>query len=418
MEALRVAARLAAPTPALSWREDDPVADWTIKLGTLKEYRVHSAVVGSGERRSDKIRGSIVEKNGTARTTDIATLLPEAARAAIISDPHVQATFELMLDWQYGLVDALALPTFAGKVMLTGVAAQPTSAVASVAIDRDGTPAGAGTAAEPGGENGESVLGFFQTALFGAAPNATPSKSGSTGNLPAAAATPSVAAPATPAAASRAAKVVAPQVPLLWSLADCLQVRGLKTALLSLFEDSPLAPNYVMNTPAYERLKMLVRALELHCTEVVAALREQLRLASLTEGLAALAVAASACDLHRYEQLSRCGLLPPDDQALLAVLDQSTLRVGSEGLVYDLIAHHITATKANDAAQQALWSKCRFSFLDAERCVKLAENPNVPPRWIALALATRGATAPVQAAAAAVGTPAQAVRLQPREFYV
>lgn len=197
-----------------------------------------------------------------------------------------------------------------------------------------------------------------------------------------------------------------------------MQVRGLKTALLSLFEDSPLAPNYVMNTPAYERLKMLVRALELHCTEVVAALREQLLLASLTEGLAALAVAASACDLNRYEQLSRCGLLPPDDQALLAVLDQSTLRVGSEGLVYDLIAHHITVTKANDAAQQALWSTCRFSFLDAERCVKLAENPNVPPRWIALALATRGATAPVQAAAAAVGTPAQAVRLQPREFYV
>jgi len=262
------------------------------------------------------------------------------------------------------------------------------------------------------------MLNFFSTAIFGpSTPNSKAAESGTTPKSAskAAATLAAPAAPVTASVASKATKVRPEQVPLLWSLADCLQVRGLKTALLPLFEDAPLEARFTMLPPAYERLKMLVRALELHCSEIVAALREQLRLASMTEGITSLAVAASACDLARYEQLTRCGLLPSDDKGLLAVLDQTHLRVASEAQIYDLICHHIATTKASAAAQEALWATCRFTYLPTEQMVKIAELPHVPPRWLALACAQRAAGPGGSGAAA--GNEKEAARLQPRSYY-
>jgi len=54
----------------------------------------------------------------------------------------------------------------------------------------------------------------------------------------------------------------------------------------------------------------------------------------MKEGIPALAVAACACDLSRYELLSRCGLMPADEAGLATILDQSSLRVRSEDQVH------------------------------------------------------------------------------------
>ena len=55
MDLLRASAAAAAPAKVLSWRDADEVADWILTLGT-NEYRVHTAVLASGARRSDKVR--------------------------------------------------------------------------------------------------------------------------------------------------------------------------------------------------------------------------------------------------------------------------------------------------------------------------------------------------------------------------
>ena len=183
------------------------------------------------------------------------------------------------------------------------------------------------------------------------------------------------------------------QVPLLWQLAGALGVRGLKASLAPLFESATLPAGFVMERPAFERLKLLVRAMELHNDEITGALCEQLRLdttssVTVRAGMVELAVAASACDPSRYEALVGCGLIPSTEQKRLAeILDKTTLRVGSEAQVHDFLVKHIEASKAAPAVQESLWSTCRFSYLDAERLVKLAEVKHVPPRWLALACA-------------------------------
>ena len=216
--------------------------------------------------------------------------------------------------------------------------------------------------------------------------------------------------------------VKAQQVPLLWQLADSLSVNGLKALLLPLFESSPLPSNFAMTTVGFERLKMCVRALELSAADVVAVLSEQLRLpadpAVLNDGITELAVAASACDVSRYDSLGACGLLPTDNTSLAEILDRSNLRVSSEAQVYDLIRHHFAATDASPAVQEALWATCRFTYLPADRLVTLSELPNVPPRWLALACAQRaaalgGAKPPPPGSL----SPSEQARLKPRSFY-
>ena len=69
------------------------------------------------------------------------------------------------------------------------------------------------------------------------------------------------------------------------------------------------------------------------------------------------------------------------------------------------------------ASQEALWATCRFSFLPADRLVALSERPNVPARWLALACAQRAAAASGGTTPAPNASPADAIRLTPRDFY-
>jgi len=178
-----------------------------------------------------------------------------------------------------------------------------------------------------------------------------------------------------------------------------------------------------MGAGAFERLKLLVRALELHAEEVVAALCEQLKLstesnATLRAGMAELAVASAAIDTSRYEALVACGLLPAGDAArLAAILDRSSLRVASEAEVHDLLLAHFKAAKTPAAAQEALWATCRFSFLPPDRLVALSERPHVPARWLALACAQRASAASGGAPLASAREGPEAARLKPRDFY-
>ena len=142
--------------------------------------------------------------------------------------------------------------------------------------------------------------------------------------------------------------------------------------------------------------------------------------AALRAGMAELAVASAAVDSGRYEALVACGLLPAGDASkMAAILDKSTLRVRSEAQVHDLLLTFFKHAKPPPDAQAALWATCRFAFLPADRLVALAERPNVPARWLALACAQRtaaasgGAPPPLPAAT----PPAEAARLKPRDFY-
>ena len=227
MDALLKAAAKTSPAPELSWREDDPVSDWTLELGEgARSYKVHSAVVASGSKRSDAVRNSLIG-NSSSRKTDVLSLMPEVSRPVIVGDPHFVQTFECMLDWQYGIVEALSLPFFDGTRRLVSTPSQTAGSV-NAAADCDE-------------EEDPGMFAYFSTAIFGA----TPSKS-----------TPSAMASGRLAATSRTAHVRAEQVPLLWALANDLSVRGLKSALAPIFEAARLPRNYVMHGPAYERLKM------------------------------------------------------------------------------------------------------------------------------------------------------------------
>jgi hypothetical protein len=423
MLSLRSSAAAAPQADLLSWakagdEKADVLSDWSFQFGTLALYKLHSAVVCSGPRRSEKARAQAIraltpsETNQGSRVTDVAALLPDAARAALLKDPHTQATIELLL---------AATPN--------GSSAK-TAAPAAGAIDITEGGASGGVAPDLT-RSATSAMDFFSTAIFG-----TPSKGGGGGG----------AAPSTPAGSlsrgaskelgkpgggsGRTAPVKPEQIPLLWQLADALGVCGLKAALLPLFEQSALPSTFVMEAPAFERLKLLVRALELHTEEIVAALCEQLRLPPpptaavkdplpLREGMAALAVAASAVDPSRYEPLVACGLLPASDPTRLAsLLDKSSLRVASEAQVHDLLLKHFSAQNTPPATQAALWATCRFSYLPSDQLVELSEIPNVPPKWLALACAQRAASTAGTDGPSTSGTkPEESQRLKPRAYY-
>ena len=85
--------------------------------------------------------------------------------------------------------------------------------------------------------------------------------------------------------------------------------------------------------------------------------------------------------------------------------------------MHDLLIAHFKGSKAPPAAQEALWSTCRFSFLPADRLVALAERPNVPARWLALACAQRAAAASGGASVALPAEAAEAARLKKRAYY-
>ena len=424
MEKLRASAAALPAGEPLSWaragaENTDELADWTVKLGNAALYKVHSAVVASGARCSDKMRAQAIAaaKGAGARTTDILPLITsESARAAIQKDPHAVPTVEALLTWMYGLAADFSLPSLGGKPV--AVAGTPTTA------------GGADANGDGNGDAGSTVLEMFQTAIFGtpskgAQPHAgAPSAGGSKPATPTATPAAPVAKKAAAANGGRMIALKPEQLPLLWQLADALSVRGLKARLAPVFELHALPAAFVMAAPAFERLKLLVRALELHADEVVGALCEQLKLstattAALRDGMAELAVAAAAVDLGRYDALVACGLLPAGDaKRLAAVLDRSSLRVANEAQVHDLLLTHFKASGANATVQEALWATCRFSFLPADRLVALAERPNVPARWLALACAQRAAAsggAPV--APPTTGGPEVAARLQARECY-
>lgn len=437
MQALRASAAQLPQADLLTWckagdEKADVLSDWSFQFGTLALYKLHSAVVCSGPRRSEKARAQAIrsltpsESNQGSRVTDVAALLPEAARSALLKDPHTQATFELLLNWMYMLTSRFTLPSFSEGQPAAPSAAPSAAAPKAVNISDD----------SDGGKpelskSASSAMDFFSTAIFG-----TPSKAGAGGGS---------SAPPTPLASSRGsskdltkagggggrtAAVKPEQIPLLWQLADALGVCGLKAALAPLFEQSALPSTFVMEAPAFERLKLLVRALELHTEEIVGALCEQLRLPPpptaavkdplpLREGMAELAVAASAVDPARYEPLVACGLLPAADTArLAALLDKSSLRVASEAQVHDLLLKHFEVQKTPAAAQTALWATCRFSYLPSEQLVELSEIPHVPPKWLALACAQRAAaTAGTEGPKTSGMKPEEASRLKPRAYY-
>ena len=103
-----------------------------------------------------------------------------------------------------------------------------------------------------------------------------------------------------------------------------------------------------MEHAAFERLKLLVRALELHAEEIVGALCEPAvavptaTTAVLRDGMSELAVAAAAVDTSRYDALVACGRCRrPTRRRLAAILDRSSLRVPSEAHVHDLLLTHL-----------------------------------------------------------------------------
>ena len=416
MQALRASAAAAPAGEPLTWaragaENADELSDWTIKLGAAALWKVHTAVVASGPRCSEKIRAQAIAaaKGDGARTTDVLQLISsEPARAAIQKDAHSTQTFEVLLTWMYGSRGDFSLPSLGGN--------QTAAPVAAAAAATPG-----GTAAE--GADAASVLDMFSVAIFG-----TPTKGGGPPTSPSRAATdPRTTAPPARKGANgvnagvRALALKPEQLPLLWQLAGALGVRGLKARLAPVLELHALPPNFVMETAAFERLKLLVRALELHAQEIVGALCEQLKLstessAALREGMCELAVAAGAVDVGRYEALVACGLLPASDtKRLSAILDRSSLRVANEVQVHDFLLAHLKAAPQSAAVQEGLWATCRFSFLGAAQLVALAERPNVPARWLALACAQRSADGSKVGLSAASG--ADAARLKPRDFY-
>ena len=449
MQALRASAAKHPQTDLLCWSKAgdesaDVLSDWSFQMGTVALYKLHSAVVCSGPRRSEKARQQAIraltpsEANKGSRVTDIAALLPEAARGAILKDAHTQATFELTLNWMYMLTSRFALPSFGGAAAVVPATPMVPGATAA-SISRDGS---ATDISDPNSlsRSASTAMDFFSTAIFG-----TPSKGGGPDGIGASAAASGSARNLTAqlskvangasqgsgGGGSRVAQVKPEQIPLLWQLADALQICGLKAALAPLFENSMLPSTFVMEAPAFERLKLLVRALELHTEEIVGALCEQLRLpppptaaakdpAPLRAAMAELAVAAAAVDTARYAPLVQCGLLPAHDaKRLLDLLDQSSLRVGHESQVHDLLVEHFKAAETSPEDQEALWAACRFAFLSPEVLVGLAQAPNVPPKWLALACAQRAAGA---AGTEAPKPPAgvddgEAQRLKPRSFY-
>jgi len=323
----------------------------------------------------------------------------------------------------YMLTSRFTLPNFGG--VLQGAPSNASAPTMAREVSDGGSE-------DPGplSKSASTAMDFFSTAIFG-----TPTKQASTvavsGATPRRLDASGISVPVMPkSGAARTAAVKPEQLPLLWQLADALCVCGLKAALAPLFELNMLPSTYVMEAPAFERLKLLVRALELHTDEIVGALCEQLRLppppsatnkdpVPLREGMAELAVAASAVDIARYEPLVQCGLLPAKDPKRLAgFLDKSSLRVSSEAQVHDLLQTHFAIQNAPPAAQQSLWATCRFAYLPPKELVALSEAANVPPKWLALACAQR--------AAATAGTPGpkttgleagEAERLKPRAFY-
>jgi hypothetical protein len=86
--------------------------------------------------------------------------------------------------------------------------------------------------------------------------------------------------------------------------------------------------------------------------------------------------------------------------------------------VHDLLVTHFKAAATAPAAQEVLWATCRFTFLPADRLVTLAERPNVPARWLALACAQRAAAASGGAPPARATMSEDSARLRPRDFYI
>lgn len=299
MDAFRNSVAALPAGPALTWAraEDesaDELCDWMLNAGPGGAYRVHTAIVASGARGSNQIRLDAIAatKGSGTRSTDILSLIKsDATRGAIQNDPHFGPTVEMMLNWMYTPSHEFLLPSLGGV---------PSPSTRPVAIERDETNV---ATREEGG-----VLDMFSTAIFG-----TPSKHSPRARTAAA------APPGATGVASTGDQTLAvqpEQVVLLWQLGDSLGVRGLKARLAPIVEHHALPPKFVMNLAAFERLKLLVRALALHVGDsLVGALCEQLKLNpatadTLREGMVELAVAASAVDTSRYPEIVALGLLP------------------------------------------------------------------------------------------------------------
>ena len=122
------------------------------------------------------------------------------------------------------------------------------------------------------------------------------------------------------------------------------------------------------------------------------------------------------CSASRYESLVGTGLVPSDNNKLITeILDKTGLRVANESQVHDFLLKHFAASKPSAEVQASLWATCRFSYLQADRLVKLSEVPNVPPRWLALACAQKAA--PGAAPPTTGMKPEELARLKPRDTY-
>ena len=86
--------------------------------------------------------------------------------------------------------------------------------------------------------------------------------------------------------------------------------------------------------------------------------------------------------------------------------------------MHELLVHYLNVTELSPTAQEMLWPTCRFSYLPAAKLVSLADQPNVPTRWLALACAQRAAASdPASSKPPAGASTAEAARLTPRDFY-
>ena len=125
MQALRKAAEASKALPPLSWRDedDDECRDWRILL-SAGSYRVHSAVVASGPRRSELLRDSVSDTTKAlkgARTTDLTH-----GGAWPTTDSRFITALELILDWMYSGATLVSAEDVTAATAVATVAATPT----------------------------------------------------------------------------------------------------------------------------------------------------------------------------------------------------------------------------------------------------------------------------------------------------
>lgn len=96
---IQVAFPAVEPPSVPTWRCKSPFSDWTLCLGTEKEYKVHRLVLGTGPRSSAFFARAFASEafgSAAASRTDLSTLLPKQCWGQAL---------EAALDFAYGVDD-------------------------------------------------------------------------------------------------------------------------------------------------------------------------------------------------------------------------------------------------------------------------------------------------------------------------